>query len=212
MDTIRSGEHSIPVICDTPDFLAVDKPVGLASIPERNPRNVSLLRVLVDALNHKLYVVHRLDKQVSGLILFAKTPEFHRYMNLQFEHRHVRKTYLALVHGSVPAGGRIDLPLRRFGSGRMAGDPVTGKPCRTDYDVLERRPEATLLRVRPLTGRKHQIRAHLFAVGHPIVGDPLYGDTRAQRSFPRLMLHALSLEFTLPDGTPQDLSTALPTF
>jgi RluA family pseudouridine synthase len=212
MDTIVSGEHSIPVICDTPDLLAVDKPVGLASIPERNPENVSLLRILTEALNRKLYVVHRLDKQVSGLILFAKTPEFHRYMNLQFEHRHVRKTYLALVHGSVPEGGRIDLPLRRCGSGRMAEDPVSGKPCRTDYEVLERRPEATLLKVRPLTGRKHQIRAHLFAVGHPIVGDPLYGDKRVQRSFSRLMLHALSLEFTRPDGTPEDLRTPVPAF
>ena len=94
----------------------------------------------------------------------------------------------------------------------MAEDSVAGKPCRTDYDVLDVRPEATLLRVRPLTGRKHQIRAHMFAVGHPIVGDPLYGDKRAQRSYPRLMLHALSLEFTLPDGTAQDLRTPPPPF
>ena len=155
-------------------------------------------------------MVHRLDKQVSGVILFAKTPEFHRYLNLQFEHRQVLKTYLAVVHGQLSQDGRIETPLRRFGSGRMAADPETGKACLTEYDVLDRRPETTLLRVRPLTGRKHQIRAHLFGIGHPIVGDPLYGDKLFQRSFPRLMLHALGIEFRLPDGRPVEIRTAAP--
>jgi 23S rRNA-/tRNA-specific pseudouridylate synthase len=100
----------------------------------------------------------------------------------------------------LPQGGRIETPLRRFGSGRMAADPDAGKACLTEYDVLDRRPETTLLRVRPLTGRKHQIRAHLFGIGHPIVGDPLYGDKRFQRSFARLMLHASSIRLTLPAG------------
>ena len=137
---------------------------------------------------------------MSGVILFAKTPEFHRYLNLQFQHRQVLKNYLAVVHGQLSRGGRIETPLRRFGSGRMAADPEAGKACLTEYDVLDRRPETTLLRVRPLTGRKHQIRAHLFGIGHPIVGDPLYGDKRFQRSFARLMLHASSIRLTLPAG------------
>lgn len=200
MDAIPFGDQSIPILLESDDLIALDKPVGLASIPERNPQNASLLAVLTAARRQKFYVVHRLDKQVSGVILFAKTPEFHRYLNLQFQHRRVLKSYLAVVHGQLAHGGRIETPLRRFGSGRMAVDPKTGKACLTEYDVLDCRPETTLLRVRPLTGRKHQIRAHLFGIGHPIVGDPLYGDKSFQRSFPRLMLHASSIRFVLPAG------------
>jgi RluA family pseudouridine synthase len=211
MNPILFGDQPIPAIFETDDFIALDKPVGLASIPERNPKNVSLLSVLTAARQQKFYVVHRLDKQVSGVILFAKTPGFHRYLNLQFEHRQVQKTYLAVVHGQLSRGGRIDTALRRFGSGRMAEDREHGKPCVTEYEVLANRPEATLLRVRPLTGRKHQIRAHLFSIGHPIIGDPLYGDKRVQRTFPRLMLHALGIEFRLPDGRPVEIRTAAPT-
>jgi RluA family pseudouridine synthase len=201
MDAIPFGDQSIPILFESDDLIALDKPVGLASIPERNPQNASLLAVLTAARRQKFYVVHRLDKQVSGVILFAKTPEFHRCLNLQFERRQVLKTYLAIVHGRVLQGGRIETSLRRFGSGRMAAaEPGTGKACLTEYEVLDCRPETTLLRVRPLTGRKHQIRAHLFGIGHPIVGDPLYGDKSFQRSFPRLMLHASSIRFTSPAG------------
>jgi tRNA pseudouridine32 synthase/23S rRNA pseudouridine746 synthase len=210
MDPILFGDQPIPAIFESDDFIALDKPVGLASIPERNPKNASLLAVLTEARKRKFYVVHRLDKQVSGVILFAKTPEFHRYLNLQFEHRQVQKTYLAVVHGQLSRGGRIETPLRRFGSGRMAEDREHGKACATEYEVLANLPEATLLRVRPLTGRKHQIRAHLCGSGHPIVGDPLYGDKRFQRTFPRLMLHALSIEFRLPDDRPVEIRTAAP--
>lgn len=201
MDAIPFGDQSIPILFESDDLIALDKPVGLASIPERNPQNASLLAVLTAARRQKFYVVHRLDKQVSGVILFAKTPEFHRYLNLQFQHRRVLKSYLAVVHGQIALGGRIETPLRRFGSGRMAAaEPGTGKACLTEYEVLDCRPETTLLRVRPLTGRKHQIRAHLFGIGHPIVGDPLYGEKLLQRTFPRLMLHASSIRFVLPAG------------
>jgi RluA family pseudouridine synthase len=201
MDAIPFGDQSIPIIFESVDFIALDKPVGLATIPERNPKNASLLSVLTAARQQTFFVVHRLDKQVSGVILFAKNPEFHRCLNLQFERRQVLKTYLAVVHGRVLKGGCIETSLRRFGSGRMAAAaPGTGKACLTEYEVLDCRPEATLLRVRPLTGRKHQIRAHFFGIGHPIVGDPLYGDKLFQRSFPRLMLHASSIRFTLPAG------------
>jgi RluA family pseudouridine synthase len=213
MDPILFADQPIPAIFESDDFIALDKPVGLASIPERNPQNVSLLSVLTAARQQKFYVVHRLDKQVSGVILFAKTPGFHRYLNLQFEHRQVQKTYLAVVHGQLSRDGRIETPLRRFGSGRMAAaEPGNGKACLTEYDVLDRRPETTLLRVRPLTGRKHQLRAHLFGIGHPIVGDPLYGDKLFQRCFPRLMLHALSIRLALPSGNDIQIETPAPEF
>lgn len=192
--------HTIKVLFENDDLIAVDKPEKLASIPERNRQKISLLKILSDELQQKLFVVHRLDKQVSGTIIFAKNRETHRYLNILFEHRHVRKTYLALVHGLIQeTGGAIDTPLRRFGSGRMGEDIQRGKPCLTEFSVIKRLPRYTLVRVDPLTGRKHQIRAHLFGIGHPVVGDPLYGNKSIQISFPRLMLHALAIRFALPD-------------
>jgi len=86
--------HTIPVLFENDDLLAVDKPVMLASIPKRNPAKISLLKLLTDTCNQKLFVVHRLDKQVSGVILFAKNAETHRYLNRLFEHRQIQKTYL----------------------------------------------------------------------------------------------------------------------
>ncbi len=193
---IVTGYQAIPVLFENDNIIAVDKPEKLASIPERNREKVSLLKILSETLERKLYTVHRLDKQVSGVILFAKTPEAHRQLNLMFEHRQVHKTYMTLVHGEI-AGERgvIDKPLRCFGSGRMGEDIERGKPCRTEFCVLERMPGYTLVQVHPVTGRKHQIRAHFFGIGHPVVGDTLYGDKSLQKTFPRLMLHSLEIEF-----------------
>lgn len=193
--------HTIPVLFENEEILAVDKPEKLSSIPERNPEKISLLKILNDHFQRKFLVVHRLDKQVSGVILFAKDPGTHRYLNLQFEQRKVHKTYLALVHGTIEGdSGVIEAPLRRFGSGRMGEDRTRGKPCRTEFSVVDRCSGCTLVRLNPLTGRKHQLRAHFFTIGHPIVGDTLYGDKALQKTFPRLMLHALSLQFLSPAG------------
>jgi tRNA pseudouridine32 synthase / 23S rRNA pseudouridine746 synthase len=202
---------SIHVLFENNDIIAVDKPEKLASIPERNREKISLLGLLTDELQRKLFVVHRIDKQVSGIILFAKNAETHRYLNALFEHRRVRKTYLALVHGLIEEPcSTIDKPLRRFGSGRMGEDAARGKPCVTEIVVVERLPTTTLTRIHPLTGRKHQIRAHLFAVGHPAVGDPLYGNKSIQKTFPRLMLHALNIRFTLPDDNEIFIESRIP--
>jgi RluA family pseudouridine synthase len=203
--------HQIRILFENNDLIAVDKPEGLASIPERNPKAICLLKLLGDERGQKIYVVHRLDKQVSGVILFAKNPETHRRLNQMFAHRRIAKTYLAWVHGDIASdGGVIDAPLRRFGSGRMAEDRLGGKPCVTEFAVDRRSPGFTRVRVHPVTGRKHQIRAHFFGIGHPIVGDALYGDKRVQRSFPRLMLHALSLEFELPEAGEIRIASRLP--
>ena len=194
---IVAGFHTIPVLYENDDIIAVDKPEKLASIPERNREKISLLKILTEARKEKFYVVHRLDKQVSGVILFAKNAETHRYLNTQFEQRKVQKTYLAVVHGTVEGKrGIIDKALRRFGSGRMGEDHERGKPCLTEFAVEKRFPGYTLVNVYPQTGRKHQIRAHFFSIGHAIVGDTLYGDKSLQKNFPRLMLHALNIRFS----------------
>jgi RluA family pseudouridine synthase len=198
---IATEYHTIPVLFENDDIIAVDKPEKLASIPERNREKISLLKVLTETLHRRLYVVHRLDKQVSGVIVFAKNPQAHRHLNTLFEHRQVSKTYIALVHGLIADdSGVIDKPLRRFGSGRMGEDAERGKPCRTEFTVQARLPGCTRVQIHPLTGRKHQIRAHFFAIGHPVGGDTLYGDKTLQKTFPRLMLHALSLCLNLPTG------------
>ena len=120
-------------------------------------------------------------------------------LSLQFEERRVRKTYLAVVQGEVRKNGKVDAALREFGSGRIGVDP-SGKPSATRYWVRLNYPDATLLRVEPLTGRRHQIRAHLYHLGHPILGDTLYGKERPVGGAPRLMLHSHDLAFKHPSG------------
>jgi tRNA pseudouridine32 synthase / 23S rRNA pseudouridine746 synthase len=134
------------------------------------------------------------------VILFAKDAEAHRRLSMMFERREMKKSYLALVDGRVAEGGTIETPLREFGSGRTGVD-IHGKPSLTRYAVTEALASSTLLDVEPLTGRRHQIRAHLYSIGHPIWGDPLYGGTRPVAGAPRLMLHARRLAFSW-DGRP----------
>jgi tRNA pseudouridine32 synthase/23S rRNA pseudouridine746 synthase len=196
---VPPGPVPVAVLFETDDYIAVDKPAGVVSIAEAGRGN--LPELLKGHTPDRLRPVHRLDRGASGVIVFAKTAAAHRHLNGAFDRREVRKTYLALV-GGVPAAnrGQIRAPLREFGSGRMGVDPRRGKPSSTAWKVAERLAGATLLRVQPATGRRHQIRVHLYHIGHPILGDRRYGDRARQRDIPRLMLHALSLEFALPSG------------
>jgi RluA family pseudouridine synthase len=192
----------LPLYSDA-DVLAVSKAEGMATIPERRPTGQSLVEQLGLRLGGRWFVVHRLDKATSGVVVLAKNAEAHRCLNDQFAARRVDKAYLALVHDQVAADtGEIDLPLRQFGSGRMGVDRRRGKPSVSRFRVLRRCPHATLLAVSLLTGRRHQIRVHLYALGHPIIGDERYGDIGRQRAFPRLMLHACRIGFRLPSGVP----------
>jgi tRNA pseudouridine32 synthase / 23S rRNA pseudouridine746 synthase len=188
------------VLHDDAALLAAAKPEGLATVPERKAPEDCLRARLERQVGARLLSVHRLDKPVSGVVVFARTPEAHRELSRQFEMHTARKSYLALVHGVVAADeGGSDAPLREFGSGRSAVDPA-GRACRTRWRVLLRLPAATLLEVQPHTGRRHQIRAHLYAAGHPVVGDPMYGDRAQAAQWPRLMLHAARLELAHPVG------------
>jgi tRNA pseudouridine32 synthase / 23S rRNA pseudouridine746 synthase len=182
------------------DVVAVNKPEGVASVPEGAADPNCLAAQVSAVLGAKVFPVHRLDKEVSGVILYARHAKAHRWLNMAFERRDVQKTYLALVHGVVAGeSGNIDQPMREFGSGRMGVDPA-GKPCETAYRVRERLGAFTLLEVQPRTGRRHQIRVHLYHLGHPIVGDLRYGDRALQKTFARLMLHSSGIAIRLPSG------------
>ncbi len=199
----------IPILYLDEDVVAADKPAGVPSIPAGS--DPGLPARLADQVPGRLYPVHRLDKDVSGVILFARSPDAHRYLNGQFEGRRVRKTYLALVLGVVkPDRGTVEAPLRQFGSGRMGVATEKGADAETSFEVEERLRGATLLRVRPVTGRRHQIRVHLYSLGHPIVGDRLYGDRAAQKAYPRLMLHALEIALRLPSGRDETIASPVP--
>jgi len=201
----------IPILFENSDVVAVDKPEGLTSIPGSEKGNDTLLALVSQQYPEKLFVVHRLDKDVSGVMLFAKNAAAHKCLNDQFSGRTVKKTYLALVHGVVEkSDGSIHKPIRQFGSGRMGVDEVRGKPSTTDFAVVERFPAYTLVKALPATGRRHQIRVHFYSIGHPIVGDSRYGDKEKARPFPRMMLHARSITFRLPTGEETTVESPLP--
>jgi RluA family pseudouridine synthase len=184
------------VLYEDAHLVAVDKPEGLSSIPERDLSVPSAQKLLEAERDEKLFVVHRLDKEVSGLLVFARDAETHRALSIAFEQRLVHKTYLALAHGTIAADrGLIDEPIAEFGSGRMGVHAIKGKPSETEWKVIERFRDTTLVEAHPRTGRRHQIRVHLYAIGHPLVGDPRYGDKPAAGE--RLMLHGRSLSVTL---------------
>lgn len=178
-------------------LLAVAKSAGQLVIPGRGTiTGPTLQEQVAEHFGGKVYVVHRLDRGASGIVLFAKDSAAHRALCLAFETRQVRKVYAALVQGLVEKDGAVDRPIRAFGSGRM-GIGASGKPSITRYRVLDRLPTVTFLEIEPETGRRHQIRVHLHSIGHPILGDPLYGKERPVGGAPRLMLHAIRLGFKL---------------
>lgn len=200
------------ILFENEDLIAVDKPEGLAVIPERTRAAPCLLEILAARdSSARLYVVHRIDKDVSGVLLVAKSAQVHRELNRLFETRQVRKTYIGVVHGRIAASsGRIAASIRQFGSSRMGVDPRGGKPSVTTYRVTERRGSFTHVAIHPITGRRHQIRVHFYHLGHPIVGDPRYGDPETQRAYPRLLLHARSISFRLGKGRPVRITASLP--
>jgi len=197
------------------NIIAIDKPSGLACIVERDREKNNLHSQLSALYPHKIYIVHRLDKEASGIVLFAKNADTHRCLCRQFTEHTVRKTYLALLHGSVAGNsGTIDKPIRQFGSSRVAVDIERGKPSVTEYEVIERFRDYTLVRAYPVTGRRHQLRVHFYSIGHPIVGDPLYGlrDTSNKRraTSKRLVLHAEKISFSLPTGEQMIIESSSP--
>jgi RluA family pseudouridine synthase len=188
----------------------VNKLPGFAVIPGRNiSDDIVLVNLIEKQLNYKCMVVHRIDLETSGIVVFAKNPQAHRHLSIQFERRTVKKSYRALVLGTMKSDITIDSPIRQFGSGRMGVDPQ-GKPSSTVIRIVEKLSEATLLDVAPRTGRRHQIRVHCYSYGHPIMGDPMYGKDRPVGGVSRLMLHAHQINITDPMTGKERLFVASP--
>lgn len=165
------------IIFENEDFVAINKPAGLLSIPDREGKEASLKSWLKEHYG-SIYTVHRLDRETSGIIVFAKTETAHKYLSKIFEERSVEKIYNGIVQGTLPQKeGSIDAPIMEH-----PGKPGTmvinkkGKASLTDYEVLEETGLYSLVQFRIHTGRTHQIRVHVQSLGHPIVCDELYGD------------------------------------
>lgn len=184
-------------------LLAVNKPSGMLTLPDGYDKTLPHLRSILESSFGRLWIVHRLDRDTSGIIVLARSANAHRHLNTQFQENQASKLYHALVLGHPPWENlTISDPLRPDGDRRhrTVVDPVKGKSAISELRVLHRFDGYGLLEVAPLTGRTHQIRAHLKHVGHPILADPLYGDPNhpCHALLPRLGLHALSLTLVHP--------------
>ncbi len=192
----------LDILHDDHEVLLVNKPSGLLSVPGKGPELADCLLTRVQAVFPTALLVHRLDRDTSGVMIFALTPHSQRHLGLQFEKRMIKKTYIARVWGEmVDKTGTVDLPLIVDWPNRpkQKVDHETGKPAQTDWRVIRARDGESRVRLMPKTGRSHQLRVHMLALGHPILGDPFYAQGPA-RAFPRLMLHSESLQFRHPDG------------
>lgn len=198
----RPPQVPLDILHHDHELLLVNKPAGLLSVPGKGNHLSDCLIARVQEAFPEALLVHRLDMDTSGVMVFGLTPHAQRHLGLQFEKRQMKKTYVARVWGMVAdKTGEVDLPLIVDWPNRplQMVDHETGKPAQTAWRVVKRGAAETRLRLYPRTGRSHQLRVHMREIGHPILGDPLYA-TGAARDFPRLMLHAESLRLRHPDG------------
>jgi 23S rRNA pseudouridine1911/1915/1917 synthase len=218
------------IIFENDSFIAINKPAGLLSIPDREGKEPSLKSWLREKYGN-IFTVHRLDRETSGVIVFAKDEATHKFLSVAFEQRDVEKFYQGLVQGSLPeTKGTIDLPIMEHPAkpGTMCVNKH-GKASRTDYEVIEDLGLYSLIEFNIHTGRTHQIRVHMQALGHPIACDELYGDARPvklssfKRNFKlskheeeerpilsRLALHSHLLHFKDATGEYHTLEAPLP--
>lgn len=201
-DIYSPPQDPLVVLHHDHELLLVDKPSGLLSVPGKGEHLADCLIERVLAVFPDALLVHRLDRDTSGVMVFAMTRHAQRHLNLQFEKRQVKKTYVARVFGRIEERqGTVDLPLIVDWPNRPLQhvDHENGKPSVTDWKVVKYEDHATRVRLFPQTGRSHQLRVHMLEIGHPILGDPFYATGDALDA-PRLMLHAESLRLSHPDG------------
>jgi tRNA pseudouridine32 synthase/23S rRNA pseudouridine746 synthase len=186
------------------DLLVFDKPSGLLSVPGRHPALGDSLLTRVQKTFPQALIIHRLDKDTSGVLVMSRNRKAHAFVAEQFAARTIRKSYVAVVWGRVEEEeGLVDLPLaiNPDNKPRHRVDPDHGKPAQTRWQVIGYGENTTRLRLFPLTGRTHQLRVHMKALGHVILGDEFYADGLALSAANRLLLHADELSFRHPDGT-----------
>jgi 23S rRNA pseudouridine1911/1915/1917 synthase len=202
-----AGDASLPILHEDEALLAVDKPTDMPSHPTYARKLGTALQVAEEMLRRRggakvpLWPLHRLDTVTSGVLLFAKTQRAARAVNQNFARRRIGKRYLAIVAGT-PAEAAGEIRLALVEGHLWTETSVAGKEAITAYRVVEALPGAALVELEPTTGRMHQLRVHLAAIGHPILGDPKYGTEALAAALPaaRLMLHASWIELPHPVG------------
>lgn len=201
-DVYDPPQDPLDILHDDHELLFVNKPSGLLSVPGKGAHLADCLIARVQAVFPEALLVHRLDRDTSGVMVFAKSSHAQRHLGLQFEKRGTKKTYIARVFGRLePKTGTVDLPLIVDWPNRPLQKVCheTGKAAVTDWRVVRASDAETRVRLMPKTGRSHQLRVHMLALGHPILGDPFYA-TGAALDHPRLMLHSETLQLRHPDG------------
>lgn len=190
----------LQVLHEDAQILVLDKPAGLLTVPGKLANRQDCLITRLQAARWDALVVHRLDCDTSGVIIFARTKQAQGFLGQEFEQRRAKKTYIARLQGQVEGdSGTIDLPL---GSDwdyrpRQKIDHQNGRPAVTNWQVIGRGDAETRVRLAPHTGRSHQLRVHMLALGHPILGDQIYAPDTTH-DHPRLMLHAETLSLHHP--------------
>ena len=184
------------------NIIIINKPAGLPVLPDGWEKASEYLVKMLEEKYNKIFIVHRLDKITSGVMVFARDAETHRTLNIQFEERQAEKVYHAIVEGIPQWNEKIAKHPLRINVGHKHRTGVSdkyGKPSETRFKVIKRYQEAALIEARPVTGRTHQIRVHAYALGHPLLGDILYGASETHL-IARPALHAHSLTFTHPQS------------
>lgn len=206
-------EPYVTILHRDKDLLVLDKPSGLLSVPARHPALADSLATRVKQEFPQALMIHRLDKDTSGVVLMSLNRKAHAAVAAQFEARTAKKSYVAEVWGRVDGEeGLVDLPLAidPDNKPRHRVDHEHGKPAQTRWRVLGYGENTTRLRLYPLTGRTHQLRVHMKAMGHVIVGDEFYAHGPALAAASRLLLHAERLSFRHPDGADVTFTAPVP--
>ena len=207
----RPPDVPLVVIHQDDQVIVVDKPAGLLSVPGKLAGRKDCLETRLRTAFWDALLVHRLDCDTSGVMIFARTKAAQGFLGQEFEQRRAKKSYIARVAGEVPAErGRIDLPIATDWEHRprQKVDLVNGRSSITEWEVTGRGSNETRVRLFPQTGRSHQLRVHMLALGHPILGDPIYSQDAGR--FQRLMLHAEALGLHHPSGLWVDYQAECP--
>lgn len=219
------------IIFENDQFIAINKPAGILTIPDRYNESITSLYKLLEKKYQRIFVVHRLDRETSGIILFAKDEVTHKHLSQLFENRNVEKFYLGIINGSLQdKKGVIDEPITEHATNKgLMVVNKNGKASVTEYEVMADYGLYSLVKFKLLTGRTHQIRVHIKHLGHPIACDEMYGnaqpvllssikkkyklskhDEEERPILNRLALHSSQLKFSDLSGTPYDLTAELP--